>query len=95
MSLIQRMFRKRQAFRRMFLSDDGSLNQDAQVVMTELRRFCRATTSTAMVSPRTGEIDPIAMAIAEGRREVFNRINEYLHLDDRTIQNLREEPVND
>lgn len=94
-SWLNRLFHKRVSYRRLFLREDGTLNPDAQVVMTDLRKFCRADGSTAMVSPQTGSIDPIAMAIAEGRREVFNRINSYLHLSDSTIHNLREEPVND
>lgn len=94
-ALIQRIFRKRQAYRRVFLRDDGELNEDAKVIMTDLSKFCRARGSTAMVSPQSGSIDPIAMAMAEGRREVFNRINEYLHINDNILQNLREEPVND
>ena len=94
-SFIRRLLGKRQAYRRMFLRDDGTLNNDAEVILTDLRKFCRATGSTAMVSPVSGQIDPLAMAMAEGRREVFNRINEMLHLNDNVIHNLREEPVND
>lgn len=92
---IKRTMIKLQAYRRMFLTDDGELNEDAKVIMKDLRKFCRATTSTAMVSPVSGQIDPMAMAMAEGRREVFNRLNEFLHLSDKVIHNLREEAVND
>lgn len=95
MSLLDRIFRKRVSYRRLFLREDGELNEPAKVVMADLAKFCRARGSTAMVSPQTGSIDPIAMAMAEGRREVFNRINEYLHINDHILQNLREEPVND
>lgn len=94
-SFMQRLMGKRQSYRRLFLREEGVLSPDAEVVMTDLRKFCRATGSTAMVSPQSGTIDPIAMAMAEGRREVFNRINEYLHLKESTIHNLREEPIND
>ena len=94
-AFMKRLLGKRQAYRRLFLREDGVLNPDADIVMTDLRKFCRATGSTAMVSPQSGTIDPIAMAMAEGRREVFNRINEYLHLKESTIHNLREETFND
>lgn len=94
-NFLKRLLGKRQAYRRLFLTDQGELNQDAIIVMTDLRKFCRATGSTAVMSPIRGTIDPIAMAMAEGRREVFNRINEYLLLNDRTIHNLREEETND
>lgn len=95
MKVLDRIFRKRVSYRRIFLREDGELNEAAKVVMADLAKFCRARGSTAMVSPQTGSIDPIAMAMAEGRREVFNRINEYLHINDNILQNLREEPVND
>lgn len=95
MSAADRALIKMQAYRRLFLTEGGELNEDAKVIMKDLRKFCRATTSTAMVSPVSGQIDPMAMAMAEGRREVFNRLNEYLHLNERVIHNLREEPVND
>ena len=94
-SILDRIFRKRVSYRRLFLREDGELNEAGKVVMTDLARFCRARGSTAMVSSKTGSIDPIAMAMAEGRREVFNRINEYLHINDNILQNLREEQVND
>lgn len=95
MNILERIFRKRVSYRRIFLREDGELNEAAKVVMADLAKFCRARGSTAMVSPQTGSIDPIAMAMAEGRREVFNRINEYLHINDNILQNLREEQVND
>lgn len=95
MKILDRIFRKRVSYRRIFLRDDGELNEAAKVVMADLAKFCRARGSTAMVSPQTGSIDPIAMAMAEGRREVFNRINEYLHINDNILQNLREEQVNE
>lgn len=95
MSILERIFRKRVSYRRCFLREDGELNEAAKVVIADLAKFCRARGSTAMVSPQTGSIDPIAMAMVEGRREVFNRINEYLYINDHILQNLREEPVND
>lgn len=95
MNIMKRIFRKRQAYRRLFLGDQGQLNEDAKVVMADLAKFCRARSSTAMMSPQSGSIDPLAMAMAEGRREVFNRLNEYLHISDNILQNLREEPIDD
>jgi hypothetical protein len=37
-----------------------------------------------------GTMDPIASARADGRREVYLRIIENLHLDERFLVNLRE-----
>lgn len=44
-----------------------------EVVLKDLARFCRAHESTFHVDPR-------AHALAEGRREVWLRIAEHLHL---------------
>ena len=89
--LWQRLFRRRQSYRRLFLDGDGKANPSAEIVLADLKRFCRAETSTAVVSPVSKAIDPLAMAMAEGRREVWNRIQSYLHMADREITQLKEE----
>jgi len=87
--LWQRLFKRRQSYRRLFLDGDGKAHPTAEVVLADLKRFCRADTSTAVVSPVSKAIDPLAMA--EGRREVWNRIQSYLHMADREITQLKEE----
>ena len=87
--LWQRLFKRRQSYRRLFLDGDGRAHPTAEVVLADL--FCRADTSTAVVSPVSKAIDPLAMAMAEGRREVWNRIQSYLHMADREITQLKEE----
>jgi hypothetical protein len=52
----------------------------------------RTQSSTAAVNPLTRSVDPLAMAMAEGRREVWNRIQAHLNLSDRDITHLQEEP---
>jgi len=89
--LWQRVFRRRQNYRRLFLDGDGNVNPSAEVVLADLKRFCRVETSTVTVSPVTKTIDPLAMAMAEGRREVWNRIQQYLHMADREITQLKED----
>ena len=89
--LWERLFRRRQSYRRLFLDGNGNVNPTAEVVLADLKRFCRAETSTVVVSPVSKAIDPLAMAMAEGRREVWNRIQSYLHFADREITQLREE----
>jgi len=86
--LWQRLFKRRQSYRRLFLDGDGKAHPTAEVVLADLKRFCRADTSTAVVSPVSKAIDPLAMA--EGRREVWNRIQQYLHMADREITQLNE-----
>jgi hypothetical protein len=88
--LLQKIRRRRYAYRRLFLGEDG-LNADGEIVLADLAKFCRATDSTAVVSPVSQRVDPIAMAMAEGRREVWLRIMAHLHIDEKTVFNLNED----
>lgn len=90
MKLIEKLRKRKYAYRRMFLGDDG-LNADGELVLADLAKFCRANSSTAVVSPVSRAVDPIATAMAEGRREVFLRIVAHLHLDERVKMNLNED----
>jgi hypothetical protein len=92
--LLARLRRRKYAYRRMFLGEDG-LNADGEIVLADLAKFCRANSSTAMVSPVSRSVDPIAMAMAEGRREVWLRIMAHLHVDERVVFNLNEEDNNE
>lgn len=84
-----RITSRRQAYRTLFLGEDGFLNPSAEIVLKDLAKFCRAHQSTAVRSPITGAVDPIASARADGRREAWLRMLEHLHLDDRFLVNLR------
>jgi hypothetical protein len=92
--LLAKLLKRRYAYRRLFLGEDG-LSADGQIVLSDLAKFCRATQSTAVVSPVSRSVDPIATALAEGRREVWLRIMAHLHVDERVIFNLNEEEKND
>lgn len=83
------VFRRRDAYRRMFLDIYGNPNADAEVVLADLKRFCCGSKSTIRMNSHN-EIDPIAMGVAEGRREVWMRLMEYLHLEEKTVTNLME-----
>jgi hypothetical protein len=91
--LLAKLRRRRYAYRRLFLGEDG-LNADGQRVLADLAKFCRANSSTAVVSPISRSVDPIATAMAEGRREVWLRIMAHLYLEDRVVINLNEEENN-
>jgi hypothetical protein len=93
MDLLAKLRRRRYSYRRLFLGEDG-LNADGQVVLADLAKFCRATSSTAIVSPVSQSVDPIAMAMAEGRREVWLRLMAHLHIDERVVFNLNEDDTN-
>lgn len=88
--LLAKLLKRRYAYRRLFLGEDG-LSADGQIVLSDLAKFCRATSSTAVVSPISRSVDPIASAMAEGRREVWLRIMAHLHVDEKVIFNLNEE----
>ena len=82
---ITRILRRRSYYRATFQTPSG------EKVLADLRRFCRATHSSVIVSPQSGMIDTHAMAVNEGRREVFLRIASHLHLDDADLLRMREE----
>ena len=46
--LWQRIFKRRQSYRRLFLDGDGRAHPTAEGVLADLKRFCRADTSTHM-----------------------------------------------
>jgi hypothetical protein len=92
--LLAKLRRRRYAYRRMFLGENG-LNADGQIVLADLAKFCRANNSTAIVSPVSRSVDPIAMAMAEGRREVWLRLMAHLHIDERVVFNLDEGNTNE
>ena len=87
--LLERIQRRKYAYRRLFLADNG-LNADAEIILADLKKFCRAAGSTVVVSPVSRQVDPIATAMAEGRREVWLRIMAHLHIEDRVVFNLNE-----
>jgi hypothetical protein len=89
--LLARIRKRKYAYRRMFLGENGQLSADGQAVLADLAKFCKANQSTAVVSPISRTVDPIASALAEGRREVWLRIMAHLHIEDRVIFNLNED----
>jgi len=90
--LLERIMKRRYAYRRVFLGENGSLTHDGEIILKDLKKFCRAAESTAVVSPVSRQMDPLATAMAEGRREVWLRIMAHLHIDDAILMKLNEEP---
>jgi len=89
LAVLRRMIDRGRAYKQTFNADDGTLHRPAQIVLADLRRFCYHNRSTIKVS-QAGTVDPLAMAVAEGRREVFMRIVEFLNLDEGAIGQLKE-----
>lgn len=89
---LRRVLLRRTAYRHVFQLQDGKIgNRDAEVVLADLARFCNATEPTTRVSPVARTVDPLAMAQAEGRREVFLRINKFLHVSDADLARMQEQ----
>lgn len=78
------MQRRRIAYHAVF----GKRTPAVDFVLADLRKFCRATVSTTVVSRVTGAVDPIASAQAEGRREVWLHITQHINLSDADIYKL-------
>jgi hypothetical protein len=78
---IHRKRRVRNAFRQCFLDANGKLSPAGTIVIAELSRRARVT-STIVVRDGTGAIDTHASFLAEGRRELFNTVVLFLNIDD-------------
>ncbi|MBP7947950.1 MAG: hypothetical protein KA191_18090 [Verrucomicrobia bacterium] len=89
-----RLFRKSDAFKACFC-EDGEISRDGARVLRDLAEFCHQDRSTLKVSPTTRQVDPLAMAAAEGRRDVFRRIVAFIDLDPTRHPSLKEEPDDD
>lgn len=90
-NLIQR---RRNAYRAVFMPGE-ELGPAAKDVLADLRRFCRATSTPAVVSPVTQQVDPVGTGIAIGRQEVWMRIMQHLHIDDADLYRLVEYSENE
>ena len=88
---VARLLNRKRSYRRIFIGDDGELHESGRIVMSDLKAFCRGGQSTTMVSPVSRTVDPLASAQAEGRREVYDRIVQMLHLPERTITELEQD----
>lgn len=87
---VQRILSRKAAYRRTFFDASGNISRDAEIVLADLRKFCRANSTTVIVSPISKSIDPLGMAMAEGRREVWLRLMAHLHIDEKQVFNLEE-----
>lgn len=87
---LEKILKRRQAYRRLFLDADGKLTRDAELVINDLARFCRLHRSTTVVSTVSRQTDVPATFQAEGRREVILRILGHLHVDDADLVRMTE-----
>lgn len=66
----------------------GRVTPPGEVVLRDLARYCYASRPTLKVSQADQHTDPYAMAFAEGRRDVFNRITAMLNLTSTDIERI-------
>lgn len=71
------------SYRRLFDPEDPVRVRDCEIVLADLRDYCRATASTF-------DPDPHVAARNQGRRDVFLRIAGLLHLEEATVRKLME-----
>lgn len=69
---VQRRFRLSSSYKAVFNGQGETLSQPGTDVMKDLAVFCYATKTTQQAGPNG--FDPIAAAMAEGRRQVYLRI---------------------
>ena len=89
MSNYLRFFNLRAAYRAL---TNGNV-QAGRLAMEDLAEFCRADKS-CVVFGKDGRVDTHATAVAEGRREVYLRIQQTLNLTDALLQQLRNNEEN-
>lgn len=78
---------RRSSYRALFLHPQGGLAPASEIVLADLRRVCCTDRPTTVVD-RDGRVDPIATARNEGKREIWIRVQQALHLDDAKIMSL-------
>lgn len=75
--------------------EGGELGPAADVVLRDLAAYCYAKKPTLKVSQVTQQSDALAMAFAEGRRDVFNRITAMCNLTHDQIDRIAHARSND
>lgn len=69
------------AYKACFVGQDGRLTAAGERVLRDLDYQGYMHRTTVKVSPITRTVDPIASALAEGRRDLVRRIWAYIELD--------------
>lgn len=90
-----RLNRRRSMYRALFKTPGDELAPAADYVLRDLARYCYATNTTLKVSQVTQQCDPLAMAFAEGRRDVFNRIVAICNLTPEQVDRIAQHRMND
>ncbi len=87
---IRRLLTKKHSYRDCFQEPDGqTLTKHGAAVMKDLARFCGMYKSNMPSGP--AGVDTHAMAVAEGRRQVYLRIAAQLNVKEADILSAMEE----
>lgn len=90
---IRRLLLRKQSYRECFQQPSGDeLTKSGAYVMRDLARFCGVYKSNTPLTLNKS-VDPVAMGIAEGRRQVYLRILSQLTVTEAEIIKANEEDV--
>jgi hypothetical protein len=75
-----------------FLTDLDVLTDEGRAVLSDLRKFAKLGSHKehSFLRDLGGRIDPLSMARIEGRREVVNRLIDFLELDPEAVRAIVE-----
>lgn len=79
---MKNFLKRRKAYRRLFLTPKGQLSEAGGEVLDDLEKFCWLGGTLAP--------DPYALALAEGRRQVYWRLIRPLKINDRAQARIYE-----
>lgn len=91
----RRLLSKRHTYRECFCTPGGELTKAGAIVVRDLARRAGAYRTTLRISPVTRQADPIAMAYAEGRRDMFLYLQAQLQLPDEEVLRAIEDESHD
>lgn len=77
------------AYKRLFMGDDGTLNEDGKLVLSDMMAFARFYKSIMIVSPASQQTDIPASFNVDGRREMVGRVMDHLSVPDLILFNLQ------
>lgn len=82
---VRRKLSKKHAYDAVFKTPGGNMTESGVRVLRDLAQFSGAYVTTTKFSPITRTVDPLASAVAEGRRQVFLHLMSRLRLDTEEI----------
>lgn len=83
---------RQQALRQMCYGPDGGLTRNARLISAYLRAECNGDGRDGPPLVReTGAIDPVALGVQIGRRQIFDLLARMLHLKLEDRHNLKDD----